>query len=506
MHLHTEKAILDYLIKRGLPVSLAPLIRRLFVNISEGHTALELSTQEFDLFEKSGLDLLHSEYSPLSMTSKFLQTNRHAEQEKRVAKALLSRLDQRGDIVVNPINLMPHADPSQLKAIYGASLLGFALILGGPGTGKTSAAAAILMAKIKQFDLSVHDLAVLAPTGKAAVRLTSSMKSAQELADETTQQMVIPDATTIHRQLNVLREKKLVLVDEGSMVSLELMDRLLTAMDPKAHLILMGDPNQLASVEAGTILSTLAKHKAFTDSRFTLTKRHRSGHMNGLSELQDLCLAGDSDGFIHALKETNSTWVAPPNDKSLVNLITKNYQPYLVKCLDSNYSQTPEFQCLSAMSHGIGGRHWVNRVVQDLANSLGLEGRGTRILVTENQPILDIYNGDIGVLLDPISSNQTLVSFAHRDQPLHLNQIANYEIAFSVSIHRAQGSEYQDVAVCLPEPTQNSAFIPSRELVYTAVTRAKRSLHLFSSESLLRRALAQQTKRTSCLDLFLKAL
>ena len=143
MHPHTETAILDYLIKRDLPVSLAPLIRRLFVNISEGHTALELSTQEFDLFEKSAFDLLQSEYSPLSMTSKFLQTNRHAEQEKRVAKALLSRLDQRRDIVVNPINFMPHADPSQLKAIYGASLLGFALILGGPGRGKTSAAAAL---------------------------------------------------------------------------------------------------------------------------------------------------------------------------------------------------------------------------------------------------------------------------------------------------------------------------------------------------------------------------
>jgi ATP-dependent exoDNAse (exonuclease V), alpha subunit - helicase superfamily I member len=125
--------------------------------------------------------------------------------------------------------------------------------------------------------------------------------------------------------------------------------------------------------------------------------------------------------------------------------------------------------------------------------------------VTENQDTLGLSNGDIGTVLDPITAIDRRVAFPHRTEFVNLAQVTAPEPAFAISIHRAQGSEYSDVLVSLPEVPSMSPFQPTRELLYTALTRAKRSVSLFGSRQMLTNAIQTPTRRFTCLDVFLEA-
>jgi exodeoxyribonuclease V alpha subunit len=146
----------------------------------------------------------------------------------------------------------------------------------------------------------------------------------------------------------------------------------------------------------------------------------------------------------------------------------------------------------------------VNHLIQAECQQLGLRGVGERLLVTENQPALGVFNGDIGVVVDSNDTQNPRVQFDTLSTPLMRNQLGWVEPAWAISIHRSQGSEYQSVLVCLPEPSSNgSRFRPSRELLYTALTRAKQSVGLFASERMLQSALQQTIQRVTCLGYFL---
>ena len=126
--------------------------------------------------------------------------------------------------------------------------------------------------------------------------------------------------------------------------------------------------------------------------------------------------------------------------------------------------------------------------------------------MTENQPGIGVFNGDIGVVIDSYDAPNPRVQFDNVDQPLRKNQLGFVESAWAISIHRSQGSEYKSVLICLPEPaTSRSRFKPSRELLYTALTRAKESVQLFATEAMIQQALSRTTQRLTCLDHFLKA-
>jgi len=148
----------------------------------------------------------------------------------------------------------------------------------------------------------------------------------------------------------------------------------------------------------------------------------------------------------------------------------------------------------------------INHLAQVETQRLGLNGFGERLLVTENQPGIGVFNGDIGVIIDAYDSGNPRVQFDNIDQPLRKNQLGSVELAWAISIHRSQGSEYQSVFICLPEPvTVRSRFKPSRELLYTALTRAKESVQLFATETMVDQAISKTTHRVTCLDHFLNA-
>ena len=193
---------------------------------------------------------------------------------------------------------MPHADASQQGAIVRAASQRLAIVTGGPGTGKTTTAAAIVAAKRTLFQRKPR-VSLVAPTGKAAVRLTESFQAA--ISKMPTVDLEGLMATTIHRQLNDLNSADIVLIDEASMVSLDLFDQLLKSLSQDAHLILMGDPNQLASVEAGSILKVITESNALSHHCFQLTQRHRIEGHEALAS-SSLCLSGDPQCFIQGLR------------------------------------------------------------------------------------------------------------------------------------------------------------------------------------------------------------
>mgnify|MGYP000034541917 FL=1 len=504
MHPMTERALLTHLLQMGLSESVLPSVRRLFLAIQKGHTALPLSAEDAALWEASAWHQTSPSELPFVRTGPWLQTARHAAQESRVAHALKQRVSESVQSLPVLQSLMPHADASQQAAIQKAIPQSLALILGGPGSGKTTTAAAIVAGKLQQKDWATTPrVALLAPTGKAAARLTDAFQKALTTMAPECRPALGLKATTVHRQLDALSDKDLVLIDEASMVSLDLMDRLLQTLNPNADLVMMGDPYQLASVEAGSILATLAGAHCFDSARSYLTGRHRTGEAAKLNTLLDLCLAGEVSAFFEAVHELDIPWLRPPAETELESLILKGYQSYFDALKAGNLPDHTEFQCLTSISSGSGGRHWVNKLVSQFAHQLGLKGQGHRLILTENQPALEVFNGDLAIALDPETTANPRLKIIGSDRIVSRHQISRPETAYAISIHRAQGSEYPDVLVCLPTPTDQSAYQPTRELLYTALTRAKRNVSLWGTEQEFTRALTTPTIRHSALGYFL---
>ena len=502
MHPMTTSDLFLLLKELGLPADLKPDLSRLFDAIDAGHTALKLDRGRDESWSRA----LNNEdlCQLLAVNHQFLQIRRHFAQEKRVAADLRRRaLSRTNPALIDPLHFMPHADSSQQAAIVGAAARTLSMVSGGPGTGKTTTAAAIVAAKLRLLGETPR-ISLVAPTGKAAARLTESFQAAVSNMDQPDTRLNEVVATTIHRQINTLGDSQVVLVDEASMVSLDLFDRLLKALSPDSHVILMGDPNQLASIEAGNILKTISESEGLSSHCFKLTNRHRIQGQETLATLQDLCLRGDSEGFIECIRESDVFWEPNRSADHLKTYLFNGLKPYLDSVKTAKQPERSEFQCLTAINEGIGGRRFVNHLVQAECQQLGLRGVGERLLVTENQPSLGIFNGDIGVVID---SNDTLnpqVQFDTLSTPLMRNQLGWVEPAWAISIHRSQGSEYQSVLVCLPEPGSiESRFRPNRELLYTALTRAKQSVGLFASERMLQSALQHTTQRITCLGYFL---
>ena len=501
MHPMTSADVFKLLESEGLPQSLQASVAQLFEAIQQGHTAVELSDKDNDLWDKT---LSESEIATLfAINHGALQIRRHFAQELRVARALKNRSSHPAlTISIDPRQLMPHADASQQRAIVGAARQHLAIVTGGPGTGKTTTAAAIVAAKRTLFQRKPR-VSLVAPTGKAAVRLTESFQAAISKMPTADLEPVV--ATTIHRQLNDLNSADIVLIDEASMVSLDLFDQLLKSLGQDAHLILMGDPNQLASVEAGSILKVITESSALSNHCFQLTQRHRIEGHKALAELQDLCLSGGPRRFIQGVKDLKVFWETNQSLDQLQGALFDGYQQYFDDLRGKGVPTTPNFQCLTAISEGVGGRRMINYLVQAETQRLGLNGFGERLLVTENQPGIGVFNGDVGVVIDSYDFANPRVQFDNIGQPLRKNQLGAVESAWAISIHRSQGSEYSSVFICLPEPTgSRSRFKPSRELLYTALTRAKESVQLFATESMIVEAISRTTHRVTCLDHFLK--
>jgi len=414
----------------------------------------------------------------------------------------------------------------QREAARMAARQSFCIITGGPGTGKTFTVVKILALLQELAEQPLH-IALAAPTGKAAMRLQESIgKSKEKLPSSETIKNRIPETvTTLHRLLGAMPPSPyfrhhadkplvhdLVVVDEASMVDLALMSKLIDALKPGARLILLGDKDQLASVESGAVLADLAMAETLQNNVYTLRQSHRfGGTIKMLAEAVNLqqdqlawqILTDASDTAVQCLTE------------DLIDYIAAQQADYLqlIKA-DADFDRVMQafsrFQVLCSNRQGKNSVADINyRVEQKLAehkriNLSGLWYPGRPVMVTQNNPSLNLYNGDIGICMpDSLSAGKLMVYFQRPDGSVKKYlpaRVPPCETVFAMTIHKSQGSEFEEVLIVLPEAINP---VLTKELLYTAITRAKKTIKVVAGEAVFTETVRQKIERiTGLVDKF----
>lgn len=453
------------------------------------------------------------------------------------------------------------SDDLQCIAAVNAWMAPFAILAGGPGTGKTYTVVNYL-ALCVLASAQAPKVLLLAPTGKAAARLAESVLKAKNnlKLPESVLSHIPEQGMTLHRALGLARrdgpihhrgrplDADIVVVDESSMVDLVMMAQLLDAVAPQTKLLLVGDANQLASVDAGAVFADLCQGQSqwtpssdwkdavlagiearpgqramtspsLSDLRVHLRVSRRYDAQAGIGLLAEALLAGDVDACVQALRDPEQTqleWVELNTD-AVHPSASAAWAQLLPRCASGYHAywkaSTPrgrlsakgQFQVLCATRGGHYGVESGNAELwrsfsakQGARDVAGSSLRGMAIMMTRNDYATGLFNGDVGVILAGAQGG----TFAYFEKDagqedlcaLSLARIGAYDPAFAMTIHKSQGSEYDHVMVVLgdqPSPGLN------RELLYTAVTRAKKSVCIVASASVLSASIRNRVQRAS---------
>ncbi|MDO6621009.1 exodeoxyribonuclease V subunit alpha [Shewanella sp. 6_MG-2023] len=505
-----------------------------------------------------------------------------------LAQYLNDLFDEKPDVNSKSINWQKVATATALtKAL--------AVITGGPGTGKTTTVTKLLLLLLTQKALTIR---LVAPTGKAAARLSESIKASKARLVSQVEQTAKPElidalskipeeAATLHRLLGVIpnshlfRHHKdnplrldLLVVDEASMVDLPMMHKLLSALPKNARLILLGDQDQLASVEAGAVLADICAGLKVTadlsanaspwQMRYSeqqanllqqLTQQNTSQFIHPKPMLGDnLCMLMHShrfkgDGGIGLLANAVNyvningirrewqcghqelTWIEHQPDAQSLPLLQSAvaaYAEYLQKVLDNQHAYSQQLSCiygaeeiidtfnkfriLCAMRSGEFGVDGMNLAITNVLNQNHWIKPtqefylGRPIIIQSNDYNLGLFNGDIGLILQDEQKPEKLMAyFVKADGSLLKVQPArlpNHDSCFAMTVHKSQGSEFEKVAFVLPQKPSNAQWqLLTKELVYTAITRAKEHFICLGTPYVFERASKQVTSRASGLAL-----
>ncbi len=417
----------------------------------------------------------------------------------------------------------------QRDAVRAAASRLVTVLAGGPGTGKTSTVAGLLTLLLEQAEAGGRRprIALAAPTGKAAARLRESVVgSLQHLPEQDRTRLGTDiEAVTVHRLLgwrpdsgNRFRRDRgnplphdIVVVDEASMLSLTLTARLLEALRPTTRLLLVGDPDQLASVEAGAVLADLVAGYAGREDGpvVRLSTSHRFGQEIGA--LAEAVRVGDADRVVEILTSATAgeaVELLPVEDvlgadEALRPRVLEHALRLRDLALAGDHAgalrELGEQRLLCAHRDGPWGvGPWNDRVERWLGEATDYSGRqlvGRPLLVTTNDRGLGLYNGDTGVMA--LRADDRVVGvFGDPATPLvhAATSLADVDTAHAMTIHKSQGSQARTITVLLPD--EDSRLL-TRELLYTAITRAQESVVLVGSEAAVRAAVARRTQRAT---------
>lgn len=455
-----------------------------------------------------------------------------------------------------------------------ALLHAFSVISGGPGTGKTTTVIRLIALLVSQPNLNTESIALVAPTGKAAARLSESIAAKKhELALESAIADKIPtNASTIHRLLGISQRglfqhhagNKLnvdvIIVDEASMVDIALMVRLLEALPNHTKVILLGDKDQLSSVEAGSVLADLCQTQfinqmssqgqsllahlmfgnaeqacgffsedenaisavdgasPFANCIAELKRSYRFDANSGIGQLAYAVNDGDiqrSESVIQDVGFDDVELKAKPGAKEaefeLITQAAEHYSEYLsylgdpLVCLQA----FNRFRVLTAVKEGRFGSIELNKAIakrlqqQGKINTSELYYAGLPIMIMQNNYQVNLFNGDIGIFMRMPNSHELRVVFddgegGYRDIAPAL--LPKWEPAFVMTVHKSQGSEFNQVAMVLPD---RPSPLLTREMLYTGITRAKQAFTLYASQEELTACIESATKRYSGLSVYL---
>lgn len=435
----------------------------------------------------------------------------------------------------------------------------FSVISGGPGTGKTATVAKILVLLLERAGKKGLRIALTCPTGKGAARMEETLRVARDALNcaESVKEALPKEASTIHRLLggmpgsssfrhNPLNplEVDVVVVDEASMVDLALMSSLVRALPSKARLILLGDKDQLASVEAGAVLGDICntgRPRAFSrsfarvlergtgyriegrvrdegtggigDCVVQLEKNYRFGSDSGIHAVSRAVKDGEGELAVTLLKEDihrDITWKDSLNPKSWPVALRETIVEGFRACFLSReprevFRALDNFRILCALREGPYGVAGINASVEKILREADLLGvdrgpwyAGRPILVTRNDYPLRLFNGDVGVVLpDPGADGELRAFFPGQGgmfRSFHPMRLPEHETVYAMTVHKSQGSEFREVLILLPD---RDTPVLTRELLYTAITRARDKVTLWGPERVLRTAIARRIERRS---------
>ncbi len=512
---------------------------------------------------------------PLRLIGSQLYLDRYWREERRVAADLRARAGEvtegvdLGVLSAGLDRLFADRSPDlQRLAAATAVLRRFTVVGGGPGTGKTTTVARIIALLDEQAAASGAPaplVALAAPTGKAAARLAEAVHeqaadTGLDVNDDIRTRLRAMEAATLHRLLGWRPDSRsrfrhdrtnrlphdVVIVDETSMVSLSMMAKLVESVRANARLILVGDPQQLSSVEAGAVLGDVVgpagggllmreparvlladatghdvpateppTGSTIGDSIVILRTVHRFKKDAGIATLAEAIRQGDADAVIAALQGAadDVTWIDTDIAEATALAALKPVREAAVTAgrqvtaaaKAGNGTEAIQalgsFRLLCAHRRGsYGVATWTERVERWLAT--GVEGFaagggwyvGRPLLITENDYALRLYNGDTGVVIE--TNGRIAAVFERSGQLVQLspNRLTAVDTVYAMTIHKSQGSQFDTVAVLLPDM---SSRILTRELLYTAVTRAQSRLILAGTEAAIRAAIDRPIARAS---------
>ncbi len=494
---------------------------------------------------------------------------RYWDYQKRLALGILGRIHDIPETDLNGMKaglerLFPGDEDEdtdwQKVAALCALTKGFCVISGGPGTGKTTTVAKILALLIAQTPSKNLRIALAAPTGKGAARLEEAIRKSREGLDcpESVKQAMPQEASTVHRLLGSVRGSPyfrfngrrplpldVVVVDEASMVDLALMSKLVQALPREGRLILLGDKDQLASVEAGAVLGDICDTGRFhtfsepfatlagemtaceipgektdktdegkiRDNVIELRKSYRFSRESGIYAVSRAVNEGRGDRAVDLFREGRYHDIAW-RDLIGIQMSSDTFRHIVLEgfgdCFRhenplSVFRAFERFRFLCAVREGPYGVHALNRAVERVLRREGLirtvrqeNYAGRPVLITRNDYGLGLFNGDMGVIMPDPATDGTLRAFFPGSErglrTFHPRMLPGHETVFAMTVHKSQGSEFD--RVCLVLPHKDSPVL-SRELLYTGMTRARKRVELWAVEEVFKVAVSRRTERSS---------
>ena len=495
-----------------------------------------------------------------------LYLHRYWDYEARLAQSVLARAAD-AELVDEALlknglkRYFPNADDYEQKlAAATAVLRRFCVISGGPGTGKTTTVVKILALLCDQARGSALTIRAAAPTGKAAARVQDAIRVALERLDVDlfTKASFPQEAFTLHRLLGARPDSvyyrhdrdnplplDVLVVDEASMADLALAAKLLDALPTRARLIMLGDKDQLASVEAGAVLGDICSSPGYSarfakrlaalagvpaakiqvnktassplaDSVALLERSYRFGADSGIGTLARLMNSGDGPGALALLTSGTyddiawRTWTPAALRGDLAACVGDGLRRYFetVEAREEPgriFEAFNAFRVLCAHRGGVAGVFAVNRIIEEVLDEQGLiDARqtwyaGRPVMITRNDYNLKLFNGDVGITL-PDAEGKLRVVFAGSGEGVRSfapSRLPDHETVYAMTVHKAQGSEFRQVLMILPSEMSP---IMSRELVYTGISRAMDRVEIWGNEAVFSEAVGRRLVRASALQ------
>jgi exodeoxyribonuclease V alpha subunit len=497
----------------------------------------------------------------INIYQKLIQKIMLSVEEKHILRKQLASVQEELDSFVKDGSSGTKEPDWQMMAIIRCLLQRFAIISGGPGTGKTTTLARLL-GMLYAIDRESR-IALAAPTGKASMRMIESLRQrVAEFPERIREKIETLKPHTLHALLGYQKNSiyfkhnienplpyDCIIIDEASMIDVPMFSKLLDACSLHTRLILLGDKDQLASVEAGSLLGDLCVSagtlNTFNEEDFSfinkiIAKRsspipdsckvkitkplanaitelrhsHRFGKDSQIGNLSRAIIQGDIDAAVEIFNNQTQQEVSMIdfNDQKRFRNFILGYADYLQEDnISIALKKFNKLKILVSVREGNFGLYAINIKIEQILSAAypglikpaGGFYHNQPVMITQNNYELGLYNGDIGIVRKDSNTNRLRVWFASAEEnesvrsfnPAHFS---SYETAFAMTIHKSQGSEFDQVMVVLPEKTDN--LLLSRELLYTGITRAKSSALLMGTEEALRFGIHRSVERFSGLQ------